>query len=162
VDTWAAVVIGLIAGVLVCFASFALEKMQIDDPVGAVPVHMVNGCFGVLAVGIFANGNPDTAAWNGVATPVTGLIYGGVGQFLAQLAEAGTVAIVVTSTSYVFYKMVDAMGWLRSAPEDELAGLDMPEMGAPGYTTDDVVMHGSGSGSRFRGAISPIKKLASK
>lgn len=162
VDTWAAVVIGLIAGVLVCFASFGLEKLKIDDPVGAVPVHMVNGAFGVLAVGIFANGNPDTAAWNGVATPVTGLIYGGTTQIVAQLFEAGTVAVVVTLAGMVFFKMVDAMGWLRSAPEDELAGLDMPEMGAPGYTTDDVVMHGSGSGSRFRGAISPIKKIASK
>lgn len=163
VDTWAALVIGLIAGVLVCFATFGLEKMKIDDPVGAVPVHLVNGAFGVLAVGIFANGNPDTAAWNGVATPVTGLLYGGTGQFLAQLTEAGTVALVVTSASYVFYKAVDGIGWLRSSAEDELSGLDMPEMGAPGYTTDDVVMHGSGSGSRFRGAISPVKKaVASK
>lgn len=160
VDTWAALVIGLIAGVLVCFATFGLEKMKIDDPVGAVPVHLVNGAFGVLAVGIFANGNPDTAAWNGVATPVTGLLYGGTGQFLAQLTEAGTVALVVTSASYVFYKAVDGIGWLRSSAEDELSGLDMPEMGAPGYTTDDVVMHGSGSGSRFRGAISPVKKAA--
>ena len=72
----AAVVIGLIAGVIVCLATFGLEKMRIDDPVGATPVHLVNGLWGLLAVGIFANGNPITAGWNGVATPVTGLLYG--------------------------------------------------------------------------------------
>ena len=72
VDTWAAVVIGIIAGVIVCLVSFALEKAKIDDPVGAVPVHFANGIWGVLAVGIFAMGNPDTAAWNGIETPVTG------------------------------------------------------------------------------------------
>ena len=66
VDGWAAVVIGLIGGVLVCWASVWIEKLKIDDPVGAIPVHFFNGLWGVLAVGIFANGNPDTAAWNGV------------------------------------------------------------------------------------------------
>jgi Amt family ammonium transporter len=65
VDSWAAVVIGLIAGLIVCWASALLDKLKIDDPVGAVPVHFFNGAWGVLAVGIFANGNPDTP-WNGV------------------------------------------------------------------------------------------------
>ena len=68
VDRWAAVVIGLIGGVIVCLVTFVLERLRIDDPVGAVPVHFVNGIWGVLAVGIFANGNPVTAGWNGVAT----------------------------------------------------------------------------------------------
>ena len=75
-----AVIIGLVAGVLVCFATFALERLRIDDPVGAAPVHLVNGAWGLLAVGIFASGNPITAGWNGVSTPVTGLLYGGGGQ----------------------------------------------------------------------------------
>ena len=66
VDTWAAVVIGVVAGVIVCLATFALEKLHIDDPVGATPVHFVNGLWGVIAVGIFASANPASAGWNGV------------------------------------------------------------------------------------------------
>jgi Amt family ammonium transporter len=153
VDTWAAVVIGGIAGVLVVLATFALEKMRIDDPVGAAPVHMVNGMWGVLAVGIFANGNPDTAAWNGVSTPVTGLLYGSSTQIMAQLAEVGAIFVTVFVLGFVFFKIVNAIGWLRAKPEDELVGLDLPEMGAPGYTTDDVVMHGG----RMRGSTSPVR-----
>ena len=91
VDSWAAVVIGLIAGVIVCWATVLLEKWKIDDPVGAVPVHFFNGLWGVLAVGIFANGNPETAAWNGVESAVTGLLYGGTTQIFAQLAEIGSI-----------------------------------------------------------------------
>jgi Amt family ammonium transporter len=137
-----AVVIGLVAGVLVCLATFGLEKLRIDDPVGAVPVHLVNGMWGVLAVGIFANGSAVTAGWNGVATPVTGLLYGSTGQIVAQLFELVAVFVSVFALSWVFFKVVNAAKLLRSRPADELAGLDMPEMGAPGYTTVDVVMPG--------------------
>jgi Amt family ammonium transporter len=136
VDTWAAVVIGVIAGVWVCVASVMLEKAKVDDPVGAVPVHLANGLFGVLAVGIFANGNPDTAAWNGVASPVTGLLYGGTTQILAQLAEAIAVFGATFVLTYGFFKIADALKLLRVSPEVELAGLDMPEMGALGYPQD--------------------------
>ena len=136
VDTTSAVIIGLVAGVLVCLATFALEKLKIDDPVGAVPVHFVNGFWGVLAVGIFANGNADTANWNGVATPVTGLLYGSSSQIIAQLAEAGSIIVVVGGLSYVFFKILHALGLLRSSAEDELKGLDIPEMGAEGYPKD--------------------------
>lgn len=136
VDSWAAVVIGLIAGVWVCIAAVLLEKAKIDDPVGAIPVHLGNGLFGVLAVGIFASGNPDTAGWNGVATPVTGLLYGGGTQIVAQLAEVLSVLIVVGGLSFVFFRVLAAFKLLRSSPADELAGLDMPEMGALGYPVD--------------------------
>ncbi|HNB51657.1 MAG TPA: ammonium transporter [Anaerolineales bacterium] len=147
VDLWAAVVIGLIAGVWVCIASVLLEKAKIDDPVGAVPVHLANGIFGVLAVGIFANGNPDTAAWNGVATPVTGLLYGGTTQILAQFAEVISIVAFVGGTSFVFFKILDAFKLLRSDPAHELQGLDIPEMGVLGYPVDwepagDAVIYG--------------------
>lgn len=157
VDTWAALVIGAVAGVLVCLATSVLEKIKIDDPVGAVPVHFVNGMWGVIAVGIFANGNPDTAAWNGVPGAVTGILYGNSSQLMAQLAEAISIAVVVFVCSFVFFKILNAFKVLRSDPAHELSGLDMPEMGAPGYTNDDLVMHGGVSGSRFRGALSPSR-----
>lgn len=136
VDSWAAVVIGLIAGVIVCWATAALEKWKIDDPVGAVPVHFFNGLWGVLAVGIFANGNPDTAAWNGVESPVTGLLYGGATQIFAQLAEAGSIFVVVFGLSYVFFKVLAALKLLRVSREVELQGLDLPEMGTLAYPQD--------------------------
>jgi len=136
VDPWAAVVIGIIAGVLVCLAVVALDKMHIDDPVGAVPVHMVNGAWGVISVGIFANGNPDTAAWNGMSSAVTGLLYGGHTQILAQFAEAISIFVVVFGLSYLFFKVCHAFKLLRVSREDELGGLDMPEMGSLAYPVD--------------------------
>ena len=136
VDSWAAVAIGLIAGVIVCWATALLEKWKIDDPVGAVPVHFFNGLWGVLAVGIFANGNPDTAAWNGVESAVTGLLYGGTTQIFAQVAEAGSIVVFVFGLSYVFFKVLAALKLLRVSREVELQGLDLPEMGSLGYPRD--------------------------
>jgi len=130
----AAVIIGGIGGILVCWAAALIERLGIDDPVGAVPVHMFNGIWGVIAVGLFANGNPDSAAWNGIDTAVTGLFYGGgVGQLIAQVAEAGSIFIVVFVLSWLVFRILMAMGILRSAPADEIIGLDIPEMGARGY-----------------------------
>lgn len=148
VDGWAAVVIGLIGGVLVCLATGWLEKAKIDDPVGAVPVHFANGIWGVLAVGIFANNNPDTAAWNGIDTPVGGLIVGNFGQFAAQAFEAISVAGVVFVLSYVFFRALMGMNLLRVSAEHELAGLDMPEMGVPGYHGDGVPLPELGAAPR--------------
>lgn len=159
VSPWAALVIGAVAGVLVVWASSWLEKAKIDDPVGAVPVHFFNGLWGVLAVGLFANGNPDTAAWNGVPSAVTGLFYGNPGQLFSQITEVVAIAAFGVGLSWVFFKILNSLKVLRSKPEDELFGLDMPEMGAPGYTNDDVVMHGGIPGSRFRGALSPVRAI---
>ena len=136
VESWAAVVIGLIAGVIVCLATFGLEKAKIDDPVGAVPVHFFNGIWGVLAVGIFAAGNPDTAAWNGIDAPVTGLLYGGTTQIVAQLFEVVVIAVFVFGLSYALFTALKSVGLMRVRAEDEIAGLDLPEMGVPGYVTD--------------------------
>lgn len=148
IEPWAAVVIGLIGGVLVCIAAEMLEKAKIDDPVGAVPVHFVNGIWGVIAVGLFASGNPDTAAWNGMDQAVTGLLYGGgAGQLIAQLLEAGTIAVFVFVTSYVVFKVLNGFGLLRSEASHEVIGLDIPEMGAKGYW--------EGSHPNLRGMYSP-------
>jgi Amt family ammonium transporter len=104
--------------------------------VGAVPVHFFNGLWGVLAVGIFANGNPDSAAWNGIATPVTGLLYGGNTQILAQLAEVIAIFVTVFGLSFLFFKILAGLKLLRVDPKVELAGLDIPEMGSLGYPED--------------------------
>jgi Amt family ammonium transporter len=136
VDVWAAVVIGSVAGLLVCWASVWLEKWKIDDPVGAVPVHFFNGLWGVLAVGIFANGNPDTAAWNGVEAPVRGLLYGGTTQIFAQLIEVTSIFVFAFGLSYVFFKVLSALKLLRVSRAVEIQGLDEPEMGTRGYPKD--------------------------
>ncbi len=140
VEPWAAAVIGIIAGVLVIQSILFIEnKLKIDDPVGAISVHGVNGIFGVLAVGIFSNGKYG-AGWNlteGVEGGVTGILYGGSGgeQLVAQAIGAATIVVVFGLLSYIFFKVQNSMtkGGIRPSREDELAGLDLPEMGVLAY-----------------------------
>lgn len=153
-----AVVIGLIAGLLVCFVTFGIEKLRIDDPVGAVPVHFANGLWGLLAVGIFANGNPASDGWNGATGPVRGLLHGGNTQILSQLAEIASILIVVGGLTFLFFKALAGLKLLRSEPADELLGLDMPEMGLKGYIDDDEVMHSG----RLRIPSVSFKSIAGK
>ncbi|WP_376790720.1 ammonium transporter [Thermoflexus sp.] len=160
VDSWAAVVIGLVAGLIVCWTTLLLEKLKIDDPVGAVPVHFFGGMWGLLAVGIFANGNPDTAMWNGVPTPVTGLLYGGTTQILAQIAEIASIVIVAGGLSFVFFRVLNALGLLRVSRADELAGLDIPEMGVEGYATGRRLLPGMVTGSAQPSAVSGAEQAA--
>ncbi|HWR13098.1 MAG TPA: ammonium transporter [Rectinemataceae bacterium] len=143
VDSLGATIIGAVAGLLVCLVSFALEKLHIDDPVGAIPVHFANGMWGVLATGLFANGNLASEGWNGVTGTVRGLFYGNGGQFLAQFAEAFSIFVFVFGLSLVFFKVLNALKLLRSNPRDEIQGLDVPEMGSLGYNTVDISMHGA-------------------
>ena len=157
IDSTAAAIIGLVAGVLVCLATSWLEKARIDDPVGAVPVHFVNGMWGVLAVGIFANGNPNTAGWNGMEGTVRGLLAGNPGQLAAQAIEVAAVVVFAFGLSVVFFKILNALKLLRSAPAEELAGLDLPEMGTPGYTTVDVRM----AGGRLTQQIPAVRSASS-
>ena len=139
-------VIGLVAGVIVCLATFALDKAKIDDPVGAVPVHFVNGLWGVISVGLFANGLEASAGWNGMTGTVRGLFYGGgVNQLLAQFAEAISVLVVVGVLSYAFFKLLHKLKLLRVSPEVEIGGLDIPEMGVHGYFDDQMNIPGSPS-----------------
>jgi ammonium transporter, Amt family len=162
VDVTSAVVIGLIAGVIVCLAAILLEKLKIDDPVGAAPVHFFNGMWGVIAVGIFANGNPDTAAWNGVSTPVIGLLYGGSTQILAQIAEVVVVGATVFASSFVFFKILNALKLLRVSREVELGGLDEPEMGAIGYPKDWEPEPGAEIYSRKKSRVTGAAAAAGK
>jgi ammonium transporter, Amt family len=158
VQPWAAAVIGSTAGVLVIQAIWFIErKAKVDDPVGAISVHGVCGLFGVLCVGIFADGNYG-AGWNAtgnaiaepVSSGVTGALYGDWGQLGAQAVGALVICTVMFGIAFAFFKIQDTLtkGGIRSEEADELAGLDLPEMGVPGYPEfmpDDVVdVTGSG------------------
>ena len=135
VSPWAAAVIGIIASVLVIESSFFVErKLRIDDPVGAISVHGVCGMFGLLSVGVFANGSYG-AGWNGSeSTGVAGIIKGDWGQLGAQALGALTILVVNFGLSYGFFKLQNRLtkGGIRSSAADEIAGLDV-EMGVNAY-----------------------------
>ncbi|PYQ54200.1 MAG: ammonium transporter [Acidobacteria bacterium] len=129
----ASVLIGLIAGVLVCWSVFFVEgTLKVDDPVGAISVHGVNGAWGVLSLGLFADGVYGDG-WNGVPGKVTGLFYGAPKQFLAECIGVAVCFAWTFATIYVFFKVVDVILGNRVSVETELAGLDLPEVGALAY-----------------------------
>ena len=134
VNSISACIIGLVAGILVVESVFFIEnKLKIDDPVGAISVHGVNGAWGIFALGLFADGTYGDG-FNGVAGTVKGLFYGDTSQFFAQGIGVATNIIYVAIASFIVFKIIDALVGNRVEPEAELAGLDIPEMGAPGYT----------------------------
>jgi Amt family ammonium transporter len=137
VDAWAAALIGVIAGFLVVFSAvFVEEKLKIDDPVGAVAVHGVNGAWGCLALGLFANGKFGNG-WNGVDGMVSGLLtHGDISQFGAQVVGVTVCIITDAIIGYVVFKGIDAAMGLRSEVADEIAGLDIPELGGEAYPKD--------------------------
>jgi Amt family ammonium transporter len=133
VNSFWAFVIGAIAGVLVCWSVFFIERrLKIDDPVGAVSVHGTCGAWGVISLGLFADGTYGSG-WGGVNGTVKGLLYGDASQFVAQLIGPIVCFVFIFSISWVFFKILDAAVGLRSTPEAEIEGLDVPEMGIHGY-----------------------------
>src|SRR5487761_270316 len=135
VNTVGAAIIGLVAGVLVALSvEFLDRKKWIDDPVGAISVHGTCGLWGVISVGLFADGTSNYGgSWNGVNGSVRGLFYGDPGQLVAQFIGVATLLGFVFGLSYIFISFVDYFIGQRVSPESELAGLDIPEMGALGY-----------------------------
>ncbi|MHB8881345.1 MAG: ammonium transporter [Thermodesulfovibrionales bacterium] len=133
VNSLSAVIIGSIAGVLVCISVFFIERvLKIDDPVGAISVHGVNGAWGVLSLGLFADGVYGDA-FNGVPGTVKGLFYGDSGQFIAQLIGTATNMIFVFVVMYVFFKVLNMIVPLRVDPELEVEGLDQAEVAVTAY-----------------------------
>ncbi len=132
----AAAIIGTLAAVLAIESVFLLERrFKIDDPVGAISVHGVCGIFGVLCVGIFANGSYG-AGWNGSpVTGVEGVIKGDWGQLGAQGLGAAVIIIFNFGLAFTFFKLQNRFtkGGIRSKEEDEIGGLDLPEMGVLAY-----------------------------
>ncbi len=152
VDSWAAAVIGAVAGVLVVLAVFFWENRGVDDPVGAI------------SVGIFATGKYG-AGWNGVIRPefangplgydgVRGIIYGDASQLIMQIIDAGVVAVFGFVMAFVWFKISNLITPIRVSAETEMEGLDAPEMGLLGYPDFALVNHPTGSSIPVHGSAS--------
>jgi ammonium transporter, Amt family len=146
VNTVGAAIIGFAAGMLVCLrVEFVERVMKVDDPVGAISVHGSCGLWGVLSVGLFADGTRNYGgSWNGVNGSVTGLFYGDPSQFVAQLIGCATLVRIVFTLSYLLDWLVDVFVGQRVGATSELEGLDLPEMGALGYPEFQLVTPGLG------------------
>lgn len=125
--------IGFIGGAIVFYGVLFVERrLKIDDPVGAIAVHAGCGLWGTLALGIFADGTYG-AGLNGISSPVTGLLYGGYGQFLVQIIGAAVCFIYVFGMMYGFFRLLDKVMGIRVPEEVELSGLDIDQTGILAY-----------------------------
>ncbi len=134
----AAIFIGLVAGVLVVVSAMFIENvLKIDDPVGASSVHGTCGAWGILSLGLFADGRYGDG-WNGVPGKVRGLFYGDPAQFGAECVGLIANVLWVGIMTWVALKISGALVGNRVSAETEGIGLDVPEMGMEGYTTEPV------------------------
>jgi Amt family ammonium transporter len=133
VTVGASVVIGALAGVIVVLSIIMFDKLKLDDPVGALSVHLVNGVFGTLCVGLFSE--PGRLASRGVlADAKGGLFYGGgMGQLMTQLWTVLATAGYVLAVSFVFWAVIKATVGMRVSKEEEIGGLDLGEHGQEAY-----------------------------
>ncbi len=135
-----AMVVGLFAGMIATNGVLLLDRLRIDDPVGAVPVHLFCGVFGTLAIGILAD--PDVQA-NGDGP--AGLLYGGgMSLMLSQIAGVVTVMTFSAIGTGVLFSVLKSLGQLRVSVEDEMAGLDLAEHSTPAYNDDYVEYEDAG------------------
>ncbi|MCH8279887.1 MAG: ammonium transporter [Chloroflexi bacterium] len=127
VEPWSAVVIGAVAAPVMMGSVMFIERvLKIDDPVSAISVHGTTGLWGLLAVGIFANGN------NGVE----GLVAGNVLQIVSQLISMGVVLAWGLATGFALFLMLKVTMGVRVTREEELVGLDISEHGLPAYPAE--------------------------
>ena len=146
VNTVGAAIIGFAAGMLVCLSvEFVERALKVDDPVGAISVHGACGLWGVLSVGLFADGTSNYGgSWNGVDGSVRGLFYGDPSQLVAQIIGCATLVGIVFTISYLGNWLIDGLVGQRVGAASELEGLDLPEMGALGYPEFQLVTSGLG------------------
>ena len=129
----ASIVVGVVAATAYIYGSGFIEhRLKIDDPVGAIAVHGFGGLVGMLSLGIFADGTYGSGI-NGVTGGITGILYGGYNQFLAQLIGIVANIIWVGLTSYALFRIIDVIIGMRVKPEAELKGLDYSELEAGAY-----------------------------
>lgn len=119
------IIIGLVAGILVVYAVVFFDRIRVDDPVGAISVHLVNGIWGTLSLGLFAAN---------VSGGVTGLFYGGgVAQLIAQIKGIVAVGLYVSIVSLIVWLVIRGVMGLRVSDDEERDGLDIGEHGMQGY-----------------------------
>jgi len=150
-----AFVIGAVAGVVVILATDLLEFVRVDDPIGAVPVHLVCGIWGTLSLGLFATGQYGLPTPTGMdaSVIVKGLLYGGgMQQLIAQAVGSASVCLSTFAVAMVLMYAVKATGTLRVSREGELTGLDLHEHGMLAYP--EYVIHGDIS-THYTGTTSP-------
>ena len=138
--------IGIVAGVVVILATDLLEFVRIDDPIGAVPVHLACGIWGTLSLGLFATGQYGLPTPTGMdtGTIVKGLFYGGgMQQLVTQAIGSAAVCLTTFAAAMVLMYAVKATGTLRVSREGEIEGLDLHEHGMPAYP--EYVIHGYGA-----------------
>ena len=125
---WAAVVVGAIGALVMLLGVSIIDtKLKIDDPVGASSVHGVAGVWGLLAVGIFADGTYG----------VSGLIAGNASQLLAQVIAAAVAVVWGLGMGLILFRVLKATIGLRATEEEEISGLDVPEHGEEAYPVDE-------------------------
>ncbi|GMN09533.1 ammonium transporter [Croceitalea sp. MTPC9] len=117
-----AVIIGLLAGVIIVLGVALIDKLKLDDPVGAVAVHLICGIWGTLAVGIFG-------------------AMAGFDQFLVQLAGVGAAAVFCSLTAFIILFTIKKVAGLRVSEEEELEGLDIHEHGMDAYSDFRMNQH---------------------
>jgi Amt family ammonium transporter len=120
------VLIGLIGGVIVVYGTVWLEKLKIDDPVGAVPVHLFNGIWGTLSIGVFGT------------VGIGSLVTGDTGQLVAQLIGVGAIGLWCVITGSALFLGIKAVNGLRVSREEEVKGLDIEEHGTEAYPEDII------------------------
>ena len=129
VEPWSAVVIGAVAAPVMMGSVVAIDRfLKIDDPVSAISVHGTAGLWGLLAVGIFANGN------NGVE----GLVAGEGLQIVSQLISMGVVLAWALVTGFAMFLVLKTTMGVRATPEEEMAGMDISEHDLPAYTHEEA------------------------
>ena len=129
VSPLSAIIIGAVAGAIIPFSIKFFDSIKVDDPVGAISVHLVCGIWGTLAAGIFAQ-----ESYGGVS----GLIEGNFNQVLVQLVGIGAAGLWTFPTALIVFKGVDALVGLRVSPEIEEAGLDVEEHGIGAYPSSMI------------------------
>ena len=165
VDPWASVVIGAVAGIIAVLGVLFIDKLHIDDPVGAVSVHGMAGIWGTLSNGLFAT--PDRVKLLAVGSP--GLLYGGgIHQLVVQMEGVSAAFAYVFLTSLaVFYVLKVTIG-IRVSAEDELEGLDFaehkmwgyPEMFSPSFSGGEPYMEGGAAAHKGGLSGAPIARPA--
>jgi ammonium transporter, Amt family len=138
-------IIGVVGGILVVFAVIFFDNIKIDDPVGAVSVHLINGVWGTLAVGLFAVGPSEAAGALYAAGPAAGLFMGGgINQLWIQFLGVITVGGLTVLVSSIFWIALKAILGIRVEEEEEMIGLDISEHGMEAYS--GFVKDASGTG----------------